>query len=169
MRILMYHPAYPPARCGVGEYVRALAVTLTEAGHDVVVVTGRSVTTRSDGPPRVLPLMRDWGVTDFLRTIPHVVRPRPDIVVSCFPAIHHGRWVRMLYLLPGMAKLTLGFPRTVFIDHEFLRADARSATRSRWHCAPPTASSPSANTSATRSSRAIPTSAGASPWCPTPR
>lgn len=125
MRIVMYHPAYPPVRCGVGEYTRALALALIDAGHDVTVVTGRGVTARSDGPPQVLPLMRDWGVKDFLRTIPHVVRPRPDIVVSSFPAIHHGRYVRMLYLLPGMAKLALGFPRTVFIDHEFLRTRTR--------------------------------------------
>ena len=125
MRIVIYNPSYPPVRCGIGEYNRGLAQALADAGHDVTVVTATAAEGRPRGRPRVLALMRDWGVRDFLRTVPRVAWPRPDVVVTGFPAVMPGRYVRMLYLLPAFAKLTLGLPRTVYIVHEFVRAADR--------------------------------------------
>jgi glycosyltransferase involved in cell wall biosynthesis len=46
--------------------------------------------------------------------------------VSCYPAvIVNGSYARLLYLVPGLAKALLGWPRTIFIVHEFIRADER--------------------------------------------
>jgi glycosyltransferase involved in cell wall biosynthesis len=121
MRILIFNPSYPPVACGVGDYTRGLALALLRAGHDVTVVTGATSTPRADGPPRVLPLLRTWGVGAFLRAWPRFARPRPDIVVSGFPAVVSGSYSRLLYLAPGLAKATLGRPTTIFIVHEFIR------------------------------------------------
>ncbi|HEX3392547.1 MAG TPA: glycosyltransferase family 4 protein [Solirubrobacteraceae bacterium] len=121
MRILLFNPSYPPVACGVGDYTRGLATALVCAGHDVTVITGATSTTAAEGPPRVLPLLRDWGVRAFLRARPRFAWPRPDLVVSSFPAVVEGSHVRLLYLLPGMAKVLLGRPRTTFIVHEFVR------------------------------------------------
>ena len=101
MRILIFNPSYPPVACGVGDYTRGLAVALVGAGHDVTVVTGATSTPAADGPPRVLPLLSTWGVGAFLRAWPRFARPRPDIVVSGFPAVVSGRYSRLLYLAPG--------------------------------------------------------------------
>jgi glycosyltransferase involved in cell wall biosynthesis len=121
MRILVFNPSYPPVACGVGAYTRGLARALVRAGHDVTVVTGAKSTTRADGPPRVLPLLSSWGVVAFLRAWPRFARPRPDIVVSCYPAAFDGSH-SALYLVPGLAKALLGRPRTIFIVHEFIRS-----------------------------------------------
>jgi glycosyltransferase involved in cell wall biosynthesis len=121
VRILIFNASYPPVACGVGDYTRGLAAALVHAGHDVTVVTGATSTPRSDGQPRVLPLLSTWGVGAFLRAWPRFARPLPDVVVSGFPAVVSGRYSRLLYLAPGLAKATLGWPATVFIVHEFIR------------------------------------------------
>lgn len=121
MRILIFNPSYPPAACGVGAYTRDLAAALVKAGHEVTVVTESGVTDASPGPPRVLPLLREWSVSAYLRAWPRFARPRPEVVVSSFPAAVRSRYSRLLYLVPALAKATLGRPRTVFIVHEFVR------------------------------------------------
>jgi glycosyltransferase involved in cell wall biosynthesis len=121
LRILVLNPSYPPVACGVGAYTRGLATALARAGHDVTVITSATSTTMTDGPPRVLPLVRGWGLSGFLRAWPRFASSRPDLVVSCYPAACDGSH-SALYLVPGLAKALLGWPRTVFIAHEFVRA-----------------------------------------------
>jgi glycosyltransferase involved in cell wall biosynthesis len=121
IRILVFNPSYPPVACGVGDYTRGLAAELVRAGHDVTVVTGATSTPSAAGPPRVLPLLRTWGITGFLRGWPRFFWPPPDLVVSGFPAVVQGSYSRLLYLLPGLAKALLGWPRTTFVVHEFVR------------------------------------------------
>jgi glycosyltransferase involved in cell wall biosynthesis len=121
MRILIFNLSYPPVACGVGEYTQGLATALVRAGHDVTVVTGATSTSATEGPPRVLPVLRDGSVRAFLRAWPRFARPRPDLVVSSFPTIVEGNYARLLYLFPVLAKALLGWPRTTFIVHEFLR------------------------------------------------
>jgi glycosyltransferase involved in cell wall biosynthesis len=121
VRVLVFNPSYPPVPCGIGDYNRGLATALAHAGNDVVVVTAAGATAPSEGPPRVLPVLRDWSVREFLRARRRFARPRPDVVISGFPSVMLGSHARLLYLLPGLAKLTLGRPRTVFVVHEFVR------------------------------------------------
>ncbi len=121
LRILIFNPSYPPVACGVGDYTRGLAAALVRDGHDVTVVTGATATPAAVGAPRVLPLLRTWGATAFVRAWPRFSRPRPDVVVSGFPAVVSGDYSRLLYLLPGLARVLLGRVRTVFIVHEFIR------------------------------------------------
>ncbi|MEA2273990.1 MAG: hypothetical protein QOI98_2698 [Solirubrobacteraceae bacterium] len=121
MRILVFNPSYPPVPCGIGDYNRGLATALAQAGHDVTVVTAASDAIATDGPPQVLPILQDWGVRDFLRARARFGRPRPDLVVSGYPSVMPGRYARLLFLLPGLAKVALGRPRTTFIVHEFVR------------------------------------------------
>jgi glycosyltransferase involved in cell wall biosynthesis len=123
MRILIFNPSYPPFPCGVGAYTRGLATALVRAGHDVAVVTCAALTTATDGPPRVLPLLGSWGGGAFLRAWPRLARSHPDLVVSCYPAAFRGSH-SALYLIPPLAKALLGRPRTIFIVHEFVRSGA---------------------------------------------
>jgi glycosyltransferase involved in cell wall biosynthesis len=120
-RVLIFNPSYPPVPCGIGAYTRGLAVALVGAGHEVTVVTGAASTTSDEGPPRVLPFLRAWSAGEFLRAWTRFARPRPDVVISCFPSAIEGRSTQLLYLLPGLAKALLRWPRTVFILHEFVR------------------------------------------------
>ena len=121
VRIVIFNPSYPPVACGVGDYTRGLARALTGAGHDVTVVTGANSTAATEGPPQVLPLLAHWGVTAFVRSRSRFAKPRPDLVVSGFPAAVEGRRPWLIYLLPAVAKALLGRPRATFIVHEFVR------------------------------------------------
>jgi glycosyltransferase involved in cell wall biosynthesis len=121
MRILVFNPSYPPVACGVGAYTRGLATALVGAGNEVTVITCAASTTMTDGPPRVLPLVREWGVRAFLRAWPRFASSRPDLVVSCYPAACEGSH-SALYLVPWLAKALPGRPRIVFIVHEFVRS-----------------------------------------------
>jgi glycosyltransferase involved in cell wall biosynthesis len=131
LRILVFNPSYPPVPCGVGDYVWGLAEALTRAGHDVTVITAAGATNASQGPPRVLPLLRNWDVIEFLRAWRHFARPWPQIVVSGFPAVVTTSRSRLLYLVPGLAKLTLRRPRTVYVVHEFIRTGDTERRRLR--------------------------------------
>lgn len=121
LRILVFNPSYPPVPCGVGDYTRGLATALAGAGHDVTVVTAEGTTTPADAPVRVRPLLRNWDVGAFLQAWRRFARPRPDLVVANFPAAIATSRSRLLYLVPGLAKATLGWPRTTYIVHEFIR------------------------------------------------
>jgi glycosyltransferase involved in cell wall biosynthesis len=131
MRILVFNPSYPPVACGVGDYTRGLAAAMVRAGHEVTVITAAESTAESDGPPRVLPLLRNWDIVAFLRAWPRLMRPRPDLVVSSFPAVVDTSHSRLLYLLPGLAKALPGVPRTTFILHEFIRLGETERRRLR--------------------------------------
>lgn len=121
MRILMFNPSYPPVPCGVGDYTRGLAGALIRTGHDVTVITATGTTPPSSGPPRVLPVLPDWDAGAFLRSRRQFARPRADLVISSFPAVIQTGHARLIYVLPALAKSTLGRPRTTFIVHEFVR------------------------------------------------
>lgn len=121
LRIFILNPSYPPVACGVGAYTSGLADALVRAGHDVTVITCTASVDAVDGPPRVLPLLGEWGLVAFLRAWRRFPKPRPDLVVSNYPAAFEGSH-SALYLTPGLAKVLLGRPRTVFILHEFIRS-----------------------------------------------
>jgi glycosyltransferase involved in cell wall biosynthesis len=127
-RILLFNPSYPPVKCGVGDYTRGLAEALADAGHEVTVVTSSAVPSSPGTNPRVLGLLKEWDIRGFLRALPRVFTPRPEVVVSSFPAVVPGRYSRLLYLVPGLARVFLRRPRTVMIVHEFVRTgDAERA------------------------------------------
>jgi glycosyltransferase involved in cell wall biosynthesis len=131
MRILIVNPSYPPVGCGVGYYTQGLASALADAGNDVTVLTAAGSIAPESGSPRVLPLLREWDLTEFLRAWPRFARPRPDLVVSCFPAVVPGSRSRLFYLVPGLSKLLLGRARAVFIVHEFVRVGEAEKKRLR--------------------------------------
>src|SRR3954465_3626219 len=87
LRILVFNPSYPPVACGVGDYNRGLAAALVRAGHDVTVITAAQIPAEEGGPVRVLALLGNWDVGSFLRAWRQFARPRPDLVVSGFPAV----------------------------------------------------------------------------------
>jgi glycosyltransferase involved in cell wall biosynthesis len=65
--------------------------------------------------------LREWSLVAFLRAWRCFPSLRPDLVVSCYPAACEGSH-SALYLVPGLAKVFLGRPKTIFIVHEFIRA-----------------------------------------------
>ena len=128
VRILVFNPSLPPIPCGIGQYTASVAGALSDTGHEVTVVTSAELEGAPTPGPRVrvVPALRHWAPLDYARAWPRFAQPRPDLVVSGYPSVIPGPKARLLYLLPGLAKLTLGRPRTVFVVHEFVRTGLRA-------------------------------------------
>ena len=105
--------------------MRGLATALSRHGHDVTVVAAASATSPSDGPPRVLPILDNWDIAAFVQSWRRFARPRPDLAVTGFPAVVDSSHSRLMYLIPGLAKVLLGWPRVSYIVHEFIRTGDR--------------------------------------------
>jgi len=129
VNVVVFNPSYPPMSCGIGGYTRGLAEAMTAAGHDVAVMTSAAGGIQPATSPDVRPVLRDWNVTEYLRALREVRRRRPDVVIGQYPALNPGRYARLLYLLPPLAKATLPRARVVFVVHEFQKTDE---TARRW-------------------------------------
>jgi len=128
-RILIFNSSYPPMRCGVGDFTRQLAETVAALGVATTVVTSRGPEIETSGRARVLPVIRNWALTSFFVNYPRFVRTRPTIVVVQYPAVVPGTRVRLVFLLPLLARVFMPFARVLFIVHEFAHT-AEPAKRS---------------------------------------
>lgn len=102
MRILLVSGSAPPMRCGVGDYVDALAAALARVpGVDVGLLTGggAAAVVRADGVERLTPVP-DWRARWGWRLFGAIRQWRPDVVHLQFP----GQGYRAT-LLPSLVPL----------------------------------------------------------------
>lgn len=94
MKVLLVCGAFPPKRCGVGEYVSRLARSLARVeGMQVEVLT--SVAGPEDGARDdevgVSRVVRRWSLGQLPATLRTILRSRPDIVHVQYPsALYNG-------------------------------------------------------------------------------
>lgn len=103
MKILFITGAYPPMRCGVGDYTSKLACELENIpGVIAGVLTSVAATGSIHRPASFFPVMENWSLPSLSRVIEILRRFRPDIVHLQYPA-SFGR-VFMPNLLPLVCK-----------------------------------------------------------------
>jgi glycosyltransferase involved in cell wall biosynthesis len=102
MRILLATGSFPPLACGVGDYTRALAAALADAGLEVAVLTSVEADEQT-APCQTFRVMRAWKDDEF-PLVQRVVREwRPDIVHVQYPTQgYRGRLPRKLPMLLGV-------------------------------------------------------------------
>ena len=61
MRIGIITGEYPPMQGGVGDFTFQLGQALTELGHEIHVITGKSRTTNTESPLAVHRVIDKWG------------------------------------------------------------------------------------------------------------
>ncbi len=117
MRVLLVSGSFPPMACGVGDYTRSLAASLSEcAGIEVAVLTSAEADGRREGAPyQVFPVVRRWDRAEFAEVEAIVRSFRPDIVHVQYPTL--GYRGELAALLPMML-LRLGV-RVVQTWHEY--------------------------------------------------
>jgi glycosyltransferase involved in cell wall biosynthesis len=132
LKVGLISGAFPPIKCGVGDYTYHLACHLANAGTDVFVVTSQPEQNEplyvSDAVQcRVRRSMKTWNFSEW----PGITRPllaeKPDIVDIQYPS-NMGKRNRSILanLVPLLARLSCPNARVVTTLHEF------TARRIRW-------------------------------------
>jgi glycosyltransferase involved in cell wall biosynthesis len=121
--------AWPPLKCGIGDFVHRLALELERQGRSVVVVTDRAASPGGPGRVRVIPLVRAWRPTVVPAVLEALKAHRVRVVNLHYPAPNYGRW-SAVDLLPWAIRWRLGIP-VVTTVHEFTSFSARGRLRVR--------------------------------------
>jgi glycosyltransferase involved in cell wall biosynthesis len=121
MNIMVFAPSFPPVQCGVGDYAHRVSEALADRGDRVTVVTSRIEGIERPTLARVLPLIRHWNISGFLRHAARLREERVDLVIGLYPAVLPSRFARLVYLTPALSKILLRRPRVLYVVHEFTR------------------------------------------------
>lgn len=120
MRILLITGSFPPMMCGIGDYTSCLAEALAkQPGTTVAVLTSRDAGSAASfvDPVTIVPLVRNWDLSEALPVVRFIRQWRPDIVHMQYPTQGYGDG-RLPHVLPGLAFLSCA--KVVQTWHEYL-------------------------------------------------
>ena len=126
MRLCLVTGAFPPQRCGIGDYTECLGRHLAGMGVEAHVVTSIH---RSGGRHAALKLhriIRRWNFVGAIRLLSALRKIKPDVVHLQFPSVEYGR-VAWLSLMPGILR-ALKY-KVVLTLHEYTIAQRLSRAR----------------------------------------
>ena len=106
-RVLLITGWFPPLKCGVGDYTSQLAAALARRKDTVVAVLTGAAARGAPSPPNVelLPLIKDWSVSDLAKVRAPLRNWHPDIVHMQFGSRGYRR--RLLpWLFPALLAAT---------------------------------------------------------------
>ncbi len=118
MKAMIVSGSYPPARCGVGDYVSFICKELVKLGVKVYVLTSSYLgTKKSDKNPVIIPEIKNWkisGIADALRLIKSTA---PDIVHFQYPNLEYKKNL-LFNVLPAALKIALPRIKIIQTFHE---------------------------------------------------
>ncbi len=116
MRVLYISGAFPPMKCGVGDYLYQL---LSEMGKmrnlNISLITSSECIEQMQGVS-IYPIIKRWDFTAFPQIIKTVSKIRPDIVHIQYPTIGYKKYLFPSFL-PVLLKV-LGVKKIVQTWHE---------------------------------------------------
>ncbi|NTV52821.1 MAG: glycosyltransferase [Candidatus Firestonebacteria bacterium] len=130
--ICLISGAYPPVRCGVGDYTARLAKALARAGARVSVVTSTAVHMPEKNPGvSVFPVISAWNARHLPELGRRLQALKPDSVHLMYPSLGFGRgWAPNLIL--GYLAKRLPTCARVLTLHEY----AMFSKLGRWRLRP---------------------------------
>jgi glycosyltransferase involved in cell wall biosynthesis len=105
MRVLLVSGAYPPMRCGIGDYTAHLAQALGRRGDVAVAVMTDTAAGMTFNEVVLFPNVQTWGIRDIPAILGQMRQWRPDIVHVQYPS-HSYRKIQ--WILPAIAWLVNG-------------------------------------------------------------
>lgn len=91
MKVNFITGAYPPMRCGIGDFVSRLALEVSRLGHASQVITAKEAHSQDDVVD-VRPIMDDWYPGRLGGLLKYLDREKPDIVNLHYPSQEFGRF-----------------------------------------------------------------------------
>jgi len=129
VRVSMLTGAFPPDRCGVGDYVHRLCSQIARMGAEVHVITSAHAAPQPatwEGAIRLYRSVRSWNTINLHRIARLLRDIRPDVVHVQFPSVGYRR-VAGLAMLPMLLRAR-GY-RVVLTLHEYLPSPRLSRSR----------------------------------------
>jgi len=115
-RICLITGAFPPERCGIGDYTERLGSHLASLGIEVHVVTSAHRSGDQHPTLKLHRFMRHWNSVGFNTLLRTMRRIRPDVIHMQFPSVGYKR-VALLSLMPGILR-ALNY-KVVLTLHEY--------------------------------------------------
>ncbi|MBI1299381.1 glycosyltransferase [bacterium] len=116
-RIALVTGAWPPIKCGVGDFCRRLAVEMSHQGAPVAVVTDRGAQAQPGDAVTVHATVPHWGPSALPAVLRSVAAAGPDVVNLHYPTVNYHR-LSLVDLLPLAVRTLLRLP-VVTTVHEF--------------------------------------------------
>jgi glycosyltransferase involved in cell wall biosynthesis len=116
MNVVIVTGAFPPMKCGVGDYTFLLAEQIAnEKNSNVTVLTTKGCTNKISGV-NVLPIIDKWNFHSFRMVIKKIKQIRPDVVHIQYPTVGYERYL-MPSFLPVLLKIN-GIKNIIQTWHE---------------------------------------------------
>jgi glycosyltransferase involved in cell wall biosynthesis len=129
LHVCLLAGAYPPVRCGVGDYTARLAQTLAQSGVRVSVITSGPADGASPaGGVEVYPVVRSWGITGLKPLLAQLRQINPDVVHLQYPGTGFGRGLGPNVLFPWLAWQFPAMLRAITL-HEYVMYSWRGKLR----------------------------------------
>jgi len=126
MRLCLITGAFPPQRCGIGDYTERLGSHLAALGVDVHVLTSVHRSGERHGALKLHRVIRRWNFVGATRLLSVLHKIKPHVVHLQFPSVGYGR-VASLSLVPGILR-GLGY-KVVLTLHEYTIASRPGRAR----------------------------------------
>ncbi|MDF9296664.1 glycosyltransferase [Geobacillus stearothermophilus] len=116
MKILYISGAFPPMKCGVGDYLYQLLSEIRKMPNlDISLITSVGCIEQMQGVS-IYPIIKRWDFTALPQIIKTVKEIRPDIVHIQYPTIGYKKYLSPSFL-PALLKI-LGIKKIVQTWHE---------------------------------------------------
>jgi glycosyltransferase involved in cell wall biosynthesis len=109
MRVLIICGAFPPMKCGVGDYTAKLSHALVQhAGISVGVLTDAAACASGSAGVEVFPVITGWKLSETAKVLEVIKARRPDIVHIQYPAVNYAKkpmphWLPFIIKMLGIA------------------------------------------------------------------
>jgi glycosyltransferase involved in cell wall biosynthesis len=105
LRVLLVTGAYPPMRCGIGDYTAHLAQAFVRRGDVAVAILTDTAGVATFDEVDLFPIVRRWGLRDIPSILGRMRKWRPDIVHVQYPSNYYRK---IQWVLPAIACLVNG-------------------------------------------------------------
>lgn len=102
MKICFIVGAFPPMKCGIGDYCSKVAMELAKNGNEIYAITSTKATTKIEGVT-VLNIIEEWNFNSAKLIIEQLKQIQPDVVNIQFPSDEYKNSM-VINFLPGMIK-----------------------------------------------------------------
>lgn len=127
MRICFIVGAFPPMKCGVGDYTFNLVKELSNLSNDVHVITSKNVTVENENKFKIHNIVQDWSFKEKENILNQIRLINPDIVHIQYPSEQYGKSM-FVNLLPMLIKRKFNV-KIVETVHEYLHYTAKGKLR----------------------------------------
>ena len=127
MKVCFIVGAFPPMKCGIGDYTYNLCRELLKNDIEIDVITSKKVDSSRIGKIRVHNVIDKWDYSDLANIIREIKQIQPDIVHIQYPSDEYGKSF-FINFLPSILKKKFKV-KVIETVHEYLNYTTKGKLR----------------------------------------